>query len=82
VPIESISHVAFNGAPFTCLAVSALTMDVPVIDFMVINIIVIATLLQCQMLILLLKISLYIQACSRIQKLHLLKLLLVSEMLK
>ena len=57
MPIESISHVAFNGAPFTCLAVSALTMDVPVIDFMVINIIVIAApLLQCQMLILLLQL--------------------------
>ena len=60
VPIECISHVAFYGAPFTCQAVSALTMDVPVIDFMVINIIVIAApLLQCQMLILMLKSSLF-----------------------
>ena len=60
VPIECIFHVAFYGAPFTCRAVSALTMDVPVIDFMVINIIVIAApLLQCQMLILLLKSSLF-----------------------
>ena len=84
MPIECISHVALNGAPFTCPAVAALplTTITPVIDFMVINVIVIAALLQCQMLILLLKNSLYIQACSRIQKLHLLKLLLNSEMLK
>jgi len=47
VPIECISHVALNGAPFTCQAVAALplTTIMPVIDFMVINIIVIAALL-------------------------------------
>ena len=58
MPIECISLRTFDGAPFTCQAVAAMTMDVPVIDIMVINIIVIATLLQCQMLILLLKTSL------------------------
>ena len=43
MPIECISHVALNGAPFTCQAVAALplTTIMPVIDFMVINIIVI-----------------------------------------
>ena len=59
MPIECISLRTFDGAPFTCQAVAATTMDVPVIDFMAINIIVIAApLLQCQMLILLLKTSL------------------------
>ena len=62
------SECRFSGVPGvhrcgvvnTGLVVSALTMDVPVIDFMVINIIVIAApLLQCQMLILMLKSSLY-----------------------
>ena len=57
MPIAFISHVACNGAPFTCQAVAAKTMDVPVIDIMVTNIIVIAApLLQRLMLILLLQL--------------------------
>ena len=41
--------------------------------------IVIAALLQCQMLILLPKTSLYIQTCSRILKLHLLSCYLLVK---
>jgi len=57
VPIECNSLMTFNGAPFTCQAVAVMTMDVPVIDIMVINIIVIAAPLhQRLMLILLLQL--------------------------
>jgi len=57
VPIECISLMTLNGAPFTCQAVAAMTMDVPVIDIMVMNIIVIAApRLQRLMLILLLQL--------------------------
>ena len=42
MPIECISLMTLNAAPFTCQAVAAMTMDLPVIDVMVINIIVIA----------------------------------------
>lgn len=59
MPIECNSLMTFNGAPFTCqaVAVMTMTMDVPVIDIMVINIIVIAAPLhQRLMLILLLQL--------------------------